>query len=372
MKKVLGIALALVLSLALTIPAMAEDGSSKEAETRAEVSGGGGSPPVVKCKWETSGVEPDSESGDPSHMTPGTQVDPMIDEDAQTCNATVCYWAFVTDPQGVQNIAEVAVDVFEPNGEETYKWKYKVVLEQIHCDNKTAMKDAVTAADAAGLVTYDPDFDLQDLVGDNQQIDQGKVKLYRGCAIIEGHQPGGIYHVEAYAHDEQQDMSEKLENCFEYVRAEALVKDFSTIDWGEVAKCSEAVVCGDTDMGTADHPTLKATGNCALDIAVHFSKMYRVEDERLMDEVEFDAYLVGDENRVGGILPCVETDISHPDDGHVYCPVCTPTKLGLSIHVIQAQPGTYTGTVTLIGTDNGLPWGGTDCGNAECARDHTL
>lgn len=371
MKKLLAIALALVLLVALAVPVMAD--GTKDADTEATVLGGDGSPPTVKCKWETSGPGCDVESGDPTHLTPGTQIDPIIDEAAQTCQAEVHYWAFVTDPQGVSNIDEVAVDVFEPAPDGTYIWKYKVVLEQIYCSpspDKAAMKSALNCADAANLVTYDPAYDLNEIAGDNGEIDQGSVKLYHGSAIIEGHQPGGIYHVEAFAFDLQQDMSAKLINCFEYVRTEALVKDFSIINWGDVVKCSEAVVCGDTDMATPEQPTLKSTGNCALDISVHFSDMFR-DDGRIMDEVEFDAYLVGDENRVAPILPCVDTDISHPPSGnHVYCPPCTPTKAGFSIHVIQAQPGTYTGTITLTGTDNGLPWGGENCSNPFCARGH--
>lgn len=370
MKKLLAIALALVLLVALAVPVMAD--GSKDADTEATVLGGGGSPPIVKCKWETSSEVADSESGDPSHLILGTQIDPIIDEVAMTCQATVYYWAFVTDPQGISNIGEVCVDVFEPK-DSTYIWKYKVVLQPIYdgpTPDKAAMKAAINAADRAHLVTYDPAYSLAEIAGANGEIDQSKVRLYRGSAIIEKHQPGGLYHVEAYAFDLQQDMSAKLINCFEYVRTEALVKDFSIIDWGDVVKSSEAVVCGDTDMNTPEQPTLKSTGNCSLDIAVKFSKMYRA-DGRLMDEVKFDAYLVSDANRVGDILPEVNTGISHPPvGGHVFCPICTPTKAGFSIHVIQAQPGTYTGKVTITGTDNGLPWAGANCSNSNCARGH--
>jgi hypothetical protein len=355
----------------MAVPVMAD--GTKTADTSANVLGGGGSPPTIKCKWETSGPGADEESGDPSHLTPGTQIDPIIDEAAQTCQATVYYWAVVMDPQGIDNIDEVAVDVYEPDPSGVYIWKYKVVLTQIYCGpppDKVAMKAAINAADAANLVTYDPAFDLADIAGDNGQIDQSSCKFYRGSDIIEGHQPGGIYHVEAFAFDLQQDMSAKLVNCFEYVRTEALVKDFDIIDWGDVVKCSPDVVCGDTDWATPEQPTVKSTGNCALDVSVHFTDMYRTTDGMIMNEVEFDAYLVEDTNTVEPILPCVDTDISHPTPGHVYLPPCTYTKIGFSIHVIQCQPGTYTGTVTLTGTDNGLPWPGDKCSNVNCARGH--
>jgi hypothetical protein len=369
-KRVLAIALALVLLVTLAVPVMAD--SSKDADTTANVGGTGGSPPIIKCKWETSSTVADEESGDPSHLVPGVQIDPIIDEAAQTCMAEVFYWVVVTDPQGVGNIGEVAVDVFEPDVDPNYKWKYKVVLTSLWDPtlDKQAMKDALTAADAAGLVTYAPGYDLDEICGFEGEIDQGKVKIYRGSAIIEGHQPGGIYWVRAFAFDLQQDMSAILENCFVYVRTEALVKDFSLVDWGDVVVCSEAVFCGDSDMTTPLLPTIKSTGNCALDISIHYSEMFREGDGRLMDEVEFDAFLVSDVYRVGGILPCVDTDISHPTAGHVYAPICTPTKIGFSIHVFQAQPGIYWGTVTLTGTDNALPWGGANCSNPACARGH--
>jgi hypothetical protein len=374
-KKVFAIALALVLLVALAAPAMAD--GTKDVDTSATVvEGGAGSPPIIKCKWETSSEVADAENGDPSHITAGTQIDPVIDEAAQTCEAWVYYWAFVMDPQGIENIGEVAVDVYEPQGDDpacgTYIWKYKVVLDQIYCSpvDKQAMKDALNAADAADLVTYDPNYDLADIAGDNGQIDQGSVKLYRGCDIIEHHQPGGIYHVEAFAFDLQQDMSDMLVNCFEYVRTEALVKDFDIINWGEVVVCSKDVVCGDTDWATPEQPTVKSTGNCALDVSVTFSEMYRIGDGHIMNEVEFDAYLVGDENEVFPILPDTPTDISHPASSgeHVFLPQCTYTKIGFSIHVIQCQPGVYEGTVTLTGTDNDLPWAGENCANPFCAR----
>jgi hypothetical protein len=109
LKKVFAIAVALVLLVVMAVPVMAD--GTKTADTSANVLGGGGSPPIIKCKWETSGTAADSESGDPTHLTLGTQIDPVIDEAAQTCQATVYYWAVVMDPQGIDNIDEVAVDV---------------------------------------------------------------------------------------------------------------------------------------------------------------------------------------------------------------------------------------------------------------------
>jgi hypothetical protein len=389
-KKLLIIVLTLVLSLSLAIPAVAADGPVKDADTSATVSGGTThSPPIVKCKWETSGTEADSENGDPTHLTLGTQIDPVIDEDAQTCVGTVYYWAFVTDPQGVADIREVCADVWEPGDDPDYVFKYKVEMPQIMIGDWQGMKDALTAADAADLVTYAPGYDLNELVGTDKEIDQHTVLLFRGMDVIEGHQPGGIYHVDCYAYDQSNELAAFLTNCFEYVRTEALVKDFTEIDWEEVNVCQEKVVCGDQIMYENDAnkdgyddttlkpnlPTLKSTGNCNLDISVYFSEM--VSATRPIDEVEFDAYLESPEYKVYPIPPETETDISNGtmleppyETFHTQCPQCTPTKLGLSIHVIQAMPDTYTGTVTITGSDNDEPWAGTDCSNADCARGH--
>ena len=379
MRKFLGILLVLGLVLAFSVPVMAnEPGPTKTADTGATVLSGSGSPPIVKCKWETSAPAADSESGDPSHLTRGTQVDPTIDEAAQTISAIVYYWAIVTDPQGINDIREVAADVYEPAGgggaAEEYVFKYKVVMPQCHDQNWDVIRSDLEKADAAGLVTYAEGYDLAEITGTEGELDQNSCLLFRGSAVIEGHQPGGFYNVQAYAYDQGNEVSAFLNNCFEYVRTASLVKDFTLINWGGVNICTEKTVCGDSvmfendldfdgfndDTSEPNNPTLKSAGNCNLDISVEFSDM--VKADRKMDEVEFDAYLISPDNRVGGILPNAPRDISHPDSTvHVQCPVCTPTKLGLSIHVIQAFPGDYTGTVTITGSDNGLPWGGINC-----------
>jgi hypothetical protein len=370
-KRILAIAIALTLLLALAVPAMASDTASKDAVTSAVVIGGtGGSPPIVKCKWETSGTLADSENGDTGHLIPGTQVIPTINEGADTCQATVYYWAIVTDPQGKGDIREVAVDVFEPGVEPDYVFKYKVQMPQYLNSDWTGIKAALNAAHAAHLVTYAAGYTLQEIAGTNGEIDQAKCYLYRGSKVIAKPQAGGIYHVNAYAYDLGNEQAAFLINCFEYVRTAALVKDFTNVDWGEVKISTEQAVCGDADMLTPSLPTLKSAGNCNLAIAVTYSNLNRTSDNRPMDEVEFDAYLIDDGYRVGGILPGVKTDISGIGMPETQCKICTPTKLGLSIHVIQAPGGEYTGTVTLTGTDNLLPWAGAKCSNPACARGH--
>jgi hypothetical protein len=324
--------------------------------------------------------------GDDDVATAGTQVDPIIDEDLQRCMGVVYYWAMVTDPQGLGDIREAAVDVLEPKDDGNgYEFKYKVELDQLHTTGEypswdidfDAISADFHAADTAGLVTYASGYDLAEI---EDELYQENVLLFRGKAIIEYHQAGGLYHVNAYAYDQGNAMADILENCFTYVRTEALTADFVTIPWGDVNVSIEKVFCGDAVMyendadmdgyndttSAANLPTVKSCGNCSLDIAVEFSNLLRDSDDRPMDEVEFDAYLVHPDYREGNIQIDELRNISSHNGVDVEAPICTPTKIAFSIHVIQAPAGTYEGSVSVTGTDNARPWGGEYCGNSAC------
>lgn len=162
MKKVLGILLALVLVLAFSVPVMAVE---EPVTTAANVVGTGGSPPEIKCKWETAFDYP---SGDDDTTTPGMQADlagPQADK-------TIYYWAVVMDPQGVDNIQKVWADVYEPCG----TFKYEVDLVQIYCLDPAGAVWALDLAETAGLVVYGAPHTFATT---SQQLLDGQAKMYK-------------------------------------------------------------------------------------------------------------------------------------------------------------------------------------------------
>ena len=144
MKKVLAIVLALVMTLAITVPALATEVSMG---TGVNVTTGGGQAPIIKCKWEQDQSvypaghpdvgEPMLEAGDPDHEeyvgdgagTPcNAQFLPSLQFEVDTA---VEYWAIVTDPDDTdQTNAFISVDVFHPMGPpEDGSFKYQLILK---------------------------------------------------------------------------------------------------------------------------------------------------------------------------------------------------------------------------------------------------
>src|SRR5512136_2049834 len=104
MKRLLGIALAILLVAAFTVPAMASDPSGYNVGTGVTVVGGGSGNPLVKCKWEVTSNITD-ESGDPSHLTPGMQ---MLHPGTYQGTTPIIFFAVVTDTAlGINNIRDV-------------------------------------------------------------------------------------------------------------------------------------------------------------------------------------------------------------------------------------------------------------------------
>jgi len=335
MKKVLGILLALVLVLAFSVPVMAVE---EPVTTAANVVGTGGSPPEIKCKWETAFDFP---SGDDDTTTPGMQADlagPQADK-------TIYYWAVVMDPQGVDNIQKVWADVYEPCG----TFKYEVDLEQIYCLEPASAVWALDLAEKAGLVVYGG---VHTFATTSQQLLDGQAKMYKSSADLTHEQQGGYYRVEAYAQDAQANVSLMLENCFEYVRTPCIELDFAGVNFGDVLVCNEKIVSGDDQLDTPELPTIKNSGNCDLDISVHFDNMGFIAPT---GEVEFDAQL-NLFGKVSNILPSVWT----PLPGKLV--ICTPTPMHFSIHVMKdTVKGAHSGTLTIKGVDSGTPCAGTPC-----------
>lgn len=342
MKKALTIVLALALSLALVGPVLANNG--QDVETNVTVIGGGGSSPVIKCKWETAWTWA---NGDDDLTKDGLQVDLSVIPQG---SKTVYYWAVAADPNF--DVSKVWADVYEPCD----VFKYQVQLDQIYCDTPVWAVADLELADAAGLITYGPGHDLASV---SQQLLDEQAKMYKGQADLEHPQPGGYYHVQDRAQDASGNLSAILLNCFEYVRTPAIELDFTKIDFGEVPISTEVIISGDDIMDPVDTGprTIKNSGNCNLDISVHFDDMGLKPPE---GDVEFDAQLdlCG---KVIGIKPSVPTKLT----GEL--PICNAYPMHFSIHIIKAlELKAYSGKVTITGQDNLAPDGCDPCENVDC------
>ena len=355
MKKALGILLALVLVLAFSVPALAD---VPDVPTKVTVVGdAAGSPPIIKAKWEkfshytNSGeMRPDRAAYTLDYMTydddpttAGIQVFPPGQNDAQG-EIDVEYWAVVTDPQGRADIVFVSADVYHPDGSP----KYEVMLLQV-CANyldATVKAEAfaeMEAADAAGAITYNAGYTLDDL---KAQYEQNQAWIFMGVEWLDYHQPHGMYRVEVCAADQGLKKDYK-ENWFEYVKEASIAIDFTMLDFGEVLLCKEVPISGDNDMTTPNKPTVKNLGNCDANVCVHFNDMglgWRTENGEQVPNVTYDARLDLFEP-VPVINP--SEDIQLPG----VVPLCNHMKISFSIHVSKAEPGEYTGICTIWATD---------------------
>ncbi|GAF69065.1 unnamed protein product, partial [marine sediment metagenome] len=226
MKKILAIALAIVLTLAPTLTVMAAD-----INTEAVV-GGSGNSPYVCAKFETPDHSEDS----------GTQIDPVAGG-----QRVVKFYVVVGDSNGVDDLSAAYIKVYHPDG------SFKFQLDAIRpdwtvilydglidmdgdCVGETTVPVALDELEAQGRITYgfDPvrgvDMTLDMLKYD---LDHGKQLLVELVGEMDYCQPSGDYRVEAIAVD-QGGKAGTLENLFFYSSIVALRCDFVRISWGSV------------------------------------------------------------------------------------------------------------------------------------------
>jgi hypothetical protein len=239
-KRLIILLVAAVLVISLAVPAMASE-PPVEVGTGGEIQVGTSAVPVIKCKWEQEPIS-ELESGDPSHVTPGTQILPPLVWDTQIF---VCYYVVVTDMDGMDDIVGVYVDVYHPlcspppydaNG----RHKYQLRLDRLpKADGITAFE----TADWADLVAYNPDFDYAEVL---EELNKGTAWVFYGCGLLDYEQPGGDYTVIAKAMDDSMQWSDPLENTFLYIPTCQIEIDFGSLNYGSIKVCTNKWVAGDT------------------------------------------------------------------------------------------------------------------------------
>lgn len=258
MKKVLGILLALSLAIAIAVPVMAD------IPTDVTVTEGTGDPPIIKCKWET----PDD--GDPTHSTFGTQILPPL---VWETYKTVGYYAVVTDPQGLNNVAAVYADVFHP---EVEPWcgSFKYQIELIKVANPTTCVNLFNSAVDQNLVTFNGYTEAEII----HELEQGSAAVFK-LVYNEGlwyEQPAGVYNVTIKAVN-LQNIASTLDNTFTYVAVSGVEVDFTDFTYGAVIPDVHKQINGDTNFdeakpkagyGQANGATVRNIGNTLTKVTI--------------------------------------------------------------------------------------------------------
>jgi hypothetical protein len=310
MKK-LTIALAVITVIALLVPATLVSAAS--SSTGATVSGGGGGLPFIKASWVQ---EPDNnitladgvtiktvannmESGDPSHQTAGTQINPPVIFNA---SKTIDFFAVVSDPAGVANLSaanggDVFGYVFSPSnsplpystpkdptfGVSDYKFKTEFTYDL--GSGATAIAE-LTAAYNAGLVNFgpvaaqDPNIAQEGAVlGHNYtfanlhnssltgELDKHVAELYEGVGVLTYEQPAGQYSIDVYAIDKSGNISVKLTTPFWYLPIPAVETDFTSVSYGNVSLKVPLTIPGDVTWGN-NIATVRNIGNTWVNVTV--------------------------------------------------------------------------------------------------------
>ena len=294
-------------------PLTSANGSVGTSVTVQSGSGSGSSPsgaPYVEGSWvqepdsnitlwngDTSTViAEDMESGDPLHLTPGTQINPpMIFDSSKTIN----FYTVVGDPDGVGSLNDVYGYVYSPsNSPAPYNtptdpngnpfFKYKVTYTNL--GNGPAAQALVTAAYNAGLVTFGTvpttgndqyatseswtgSYTLSNLVNSSGtgELQKNVADLYMGQGVLTYEQPAGIYCVNVYAEDSLDYVSPALMNPFCYLPLTGVETDFTSINYGAVALKIDKTIAGDVTWNSpagVNNATVRNIGNTWAQVTV--------------------------------------------------------------------------------------------------------
>ena len=334
MKKILAIALAIVLTLAPTLTVMAAD-----IDTEAVV-GGSGNSPYVCAKFET-----------PDHSDdPGTQIEPIAGE-----KRVVKFYVVIGDSNGVDDLSAAYIKVYHPDGSFKFQldairpdWKliqYDGLIDMDgDCEGETPVPVALDELEAQGRITYGFDpvrGDMMTLDMLKYDLEHGKQLLVELVGEMDYCQPSGEYMVEAIAVD-QGGKAGILVNHFFYFSIVALRCDFDSINWGSVNVNQWNVLYGDEDMLTPSKPTVHNIGNDDAKIELHFTEM--TGDKFGKKIIDFDASMLGGHIELVACTPMVIAD----DAGAIILPPCTPTQIDFSVHPPTGTPeDTYRGQMTI-------------------------
>jgi hypothetical protein len=253
--------------------------------------------------------------------------DGAIDED-DACLETrlVRFWAAVDDPNGLGNIDEVWVNVYEPNDndgdtlvdedpEDDYDNDGDGLIDEDPPDRVLKYKRHMVPVGCSELGTYNPTTTpptvtlgspLEAAVQTDQLTEaeakdvvvkcyKEEKKIYWWEDNVSKEQPAGEYTVEVIARDKQGNDSAPKINYFTVISIVGLVIDFSGgVNFGEIFPATEQVVSGDEDMSTPAAPTVMNIGNDPMYLWLHWYPMVGQRPVQPMEITTFDATFMGE------------------------------------------------------------------------------
>jgi hypothetical protein len=290
------------------------------------------------------------EDGDPSHLTPGFQILPPLEAGA---TKTICYYAVVTDEEDGGYVAQAFADVYHPMYSpmpygadveggilDLPYFKYEVPFSMYDGD-KYEMIAVLQAAYDAGLVTFNEEFDLTEVI---YELDKGTAKLWTGCAEIDYEQPAGMYDVYVFAVDMNNNFSPYLYNQFNYLPVCGIEVDFTSINWGSTNLGVEKMIPGDVewdDVPGVNEATVRNIGNTWAHVIVEFDDMGFGQNVNHEWNVQFDARMGSDDEYYeGDIMPFQPRTLRNA------LALSTKDELDFSIKILKGT-GEHSGTITL-------------------------
>ena len=338
MKKLLAIILAVMLSLAVPMTAMAAPINVEAVVT------GSGSAPYVCAKFMTP---------DYDELVDGTQVEPIPGE-----KKVVKFYVVVGDPNGIPDVSAVYIKVYYPEPDGSFKFQLDAIMTDWtiipydgmidmngDCEGETLVPEALDILDIENRLTYGFDpvrGDMMTLETLKYDLDHGKQFLVEIIGEMDHCQPAGVYTVEAIVVD-QAGTSGTLMNTFEYLGIVALRCDFTDISWGNVNVNQWNILYGDEDLSTTTKPTVENIGNLPAMLELHFSELLGSEFQKKIKD--FDALMLGGHIELEACTPKIIMDDALVP---VELPPCTPTQIDFSVHPPVGTPeDTYTGEMTI-------------------------
>lgn len=334
----LGIITAVMMVLAVMVLPVSAATTPQNVETSATIATGGGSIPIVLCKWEADTTD-SWEDGDPTHLIPGSQFLPPAIYEAQK---PIQYFAVVWDDEDNGNVNVVAWDVFHPNDtwipeEIRGTFKYQVMGTKI--TDKAQAVALFQRATNAGLLTIEDGFDANTIL--TEYLEKGTAALWVGTADLDYQQPAGNYRVEANAIDFNNNWAVPLVNTFLYVPVAAFELDFNAVNYGSVNVNTHKWVAGNTIFIQDDNrPTIRNIGNTHLQVTVAQDDMGLGESLSGWN-VQWDARLGNDDAYTKVYKPFEAVTLENPLE------LCDTDELDFSIQVFKGTTGEKTGTMTL-------------------------
>jgi hypothetical protein len=304
--KTIAVLMAAIMVSAVVVPmAMAVDVPTSAVIT------GAGNPPTIEYKWETPDEDP----------APKTQIYPNPGGDKD-----LVIWVVVSDPNGIQDIVNVYVDVYNPDGTLKYQLHAVEVTDSVEIEvakQYAVDHELITQADADQI-----DYELSKEVA----------KIYKAVGVLTHCQPAGMYETHAWATDQVGAQSDHYINDFVYFSIMAFRIDFATIDYKEIAPGKEKIVAGDEKMGTPDHPTIESIGNDPLLLKLHADPL--IGDEKGKMIVDFDAKFLDEKIY---FVASEWVTFATPLEG------CQIAQIDFSVLAPYGTPAdTYSGTMTLL------------------------